>query len=237
MKSVLTKKILETEAVPFESVLEEKGKVYTFLNPVSYLDALKHQELFEMFDGIFVDGSILVSAIRIVYGKKVTRRSCDMTSVGEALLAVSVSKGKSLYYVASKQEEVEKAINMFQEKFPGVNIIGYRNGYFVDEEEMEQETKYITKLNPDFLVVGMGILKQEEFLLRVKAAGYQGIGFTCGGFIHQTAHNEMEYYPAWVDRMNIRFLYRMYKEPHTRRRYLMAGLIFPARYVWERFFG
>ena len=83
----------------------------------------------------------------------------------------------------------------------------------------------------------MGAVMQEKFLLKVKRLGYTGIGFTCGGFIHQTARGEAGYYPAWVDRMNIRFLYRMWKEPHTRKRYIMAGLIFPARFVWERFFG
>lgn len=237
MKSVLTEKILKTEAVPFESVLREKGRVYTFLNPVSYLDALKHQELFGLFDGIFADGSLLVAAIRMCYGVKVTRRSCDMTSVGRELLEVSAQEGKTLYYVASKQEEIERAVAMFREKFVGVRIVGYRNGYFANVNEMDEEASHIVELNPDFLVVGMGALKQEEFLLRVKNAGYQGVGFTCGGFIHQTAHSETDYYPAWIDWLNLRFLYRMYKEPHTRRRYLIAGLVFPARFIWEGFFG
>lgn len=237
MKSVLTEKILKTEAVPFESVLRERGRVYTFLNPVSYLDALKHQELFGLFDGIFADGSLLVAAIRMVYGGKVTRRSCDMTSIGKQLLEISSQTGKSLYCVASKQEEIEMAMKMWKEKFPNANIVGYRNGYFANEKEMDDEIEHIVELNPDYLVVGMGAIKQEEFLLKAKKAGFQGIGFTCGGFIHQTAHCETDYYPAWIDWLNLRFLYRMYKEPHTRRRYLMAGLRFPARFIWERFFG
>lgn len=237
MRSLLTKKILDTEAVPFDSVLEEKGRAYTFLNPVSYLDALEHQELFCQMDGVFADGSLLVAAIRMCYGVKVTRRSCDMTSIGKHLLEESARTGKTLYYVASKQDEVEKAVEMLKGKFPEVQIVGYRNGYFSSEQEMDAEARHITEMNPDFLVVGMGALKQEEFLLRVKKAGYQGIGFTCGGFIHQTAHNETDYYPAWADRTNLRFLYRMWKEPHTRKRYLIAGLVFPARFVWERFFG
>ncbi len=237
MKSLLTKKILDTEQIPFDSVFLEKGKVYTFLNPVSYLDALRHKDLFRTFDGIFADGSLLVAAIRMCYGKKVTRRSCDMTSIGRELLEKSAHEGKTLYYVASKQEEVERAVAMLRQKFEGVQIIGYRNGYFANEEEMKEEAKHIVDLNPDFLVVGMGTVKQENFLLKVQMAGYQGVGFTCGGFVHQTAHNETDYYPEWVDKMNVRFLYRMWKEPHTRKRYLIAGLIFPVRFVWERFFG
>ena len=78
---------------------------------------------------------------------------------------------------------------------------------------------------------------QEQFLLKVKNAGFDGIGFTCGGFIHQTAKDEIDYYPGWVDRMNLRFLYRMYKEKHTRKRYLQAALLFPARFIAERLFG
>jgi len=237
MKSILIQKILDTELLALEDVFSSKGVVYTFLNPVSYLDALKHQELFERFDGIFADGSLLVAAIRLMYGAKVTRRSCDMTSIGRHLLELSAKEGRSLYYVASKQEEIEKAVKMFREKFVGGNIIGFRNGYFADDNEMDEEVRHIVEVNPDFLVVGMGAIKQEEFLLRVKDAGYQGIGFTCGGFIHQTAHNDTNFYPAWVDKMNIRFLYRMWKEPHTRKRYLIAGFVFPIRFVWERFFG
>ena len=78
---------------------------------------------------------------------------------------------------------------------------------------------------------------QEKFLLKVKNAGYPGVGFTCGGFIHQTSKNEIDYYPAWVDKTNLRFVYRMWKEPHTRKRYVMAGLLFPARFIAEKIFG
>ena len=85
--------------------------------------------------------------------------------------------------------------------------------------------------------IGMGILMQEKFLLKVKDMRFQGVGFTCGGFIHQTAKNEIDYYPAWADRLNLRFIYRMYKEPHTRKRYLQAALLFPARFIFERIFG
>ena len=213
------------------------GMVFTFLNPVSYIDALNHKELFKRFDGIFADGSLLVASIKLCYGVKVSRRSFDMTSVGKELLEMSTREGKSIYIVASKQNEVEQAVKIFREKFVGVNVIGYRNGYFTSEEEMEDEAKHITMVNPDFLIVGMGVIKQEEFLLRVKSSGYQGIGFTCGGFIRQTACGDIDYYPGWINRTNLRFLYRMWKEPHTRKRYFMAGLIFPVRFIWERIFG
>lgn len=237
MISILVSKIISTESFSVNQIFENKGKAYTYLNPVSYLTALDNKELFSQLDGIFADGGLLVKAIKMVYGKQVTRRSFDMTSMAPELFAYVAKHGKTIYIVASKREQVEKAVEIFHERYPKVKFAGYRNGYFASESEMDVEAKYIAKLNPDFLIVGMGALMQEKFLLKVKNAGYQGVGFTCGGFIHQTSKNEIDYYPAWVDKTNLRFVYRMWKEPHTRKRYVMAGLLFPARFIAEKIFG
>ncbi len=237
MKSNLVQSICLTEQYSVEQIFERKGKVYTYLNPVSYLTALDHKELFGKMDGIFADGGLLVKAIKMVYGKQVTRRSFDMTSMAPELFAYAEGYGKTVYIVASKQEQVEKAVEIFRERYPKVTFAGYRNGYFASEEDISREARHICEVKPDFLIVGMGALMQERFLLKVKEAGFQGVGFTCGGFIHQTSKNEIDYYPAWVDRTNLRFVYRMWKEPHTRKRYVMAGVLFPARFIAERIFG
>lgn len=237
MKSILVSKIIQTEKETNCSFLNKKGNIYTFLNPVSYLTALKNKDIFTQFDGIFADGSILVLAIQLLYRKKVTRRSFDMTSIAPELLQYAEDNNKSIYIVASKQEQVEKAIKIFKERYPGLIIAGYRNGYFSSEKEKEEEVKNIIAKNPSFVIVGMGALIQEHFLIKIKQEGYKGIGFTCGGFIHQTAKNEIDYYPTWVDKMNLRFIYRMYKEKHTRKRYLQAAFLFPIKFMFEKLFG
>ena len=237
MTSLLVNKLLSTEKSSVHQIFETKGKVYTYLNPVSYLTALDNKELFDKLDGIFADGGLLVKAIKMVYGKQVTRRSFDMTSMAPELFSYAEHYGKTIYIVASKQEQVEAAVKIFRERYPKVMFAGYRNGYFASEDDMDGEAKHIAAVNPDFLIVGMGTLMQEKFLLKVKKAGFQGVGFTCGGFIHQTSKNEIDYYPAWVDKTNLRFVYRMWKEPHTRKRYLKAGLLFPTRFVLEKIFG
>lgn len=237
MFSPLVQKILATETLSLGEVFTKRGRVYTFLNPVSYLSALDEKAMFAHFDGIFADGSILVAAIKTVYGRSVTRRSFDMTSLAPELLSYAETHNKSVYIVASRQDQVEKAVGIFMERYPKLDVVGYRNGYFASESEMDKEAERIAALDPDFLIVGMGIVMQERFLLKVHENGYQGIGFTCGGFIHQTAKNEIDYYPAWADKLNLRFAYRMYKEKHTRKRYLQAAFLFPARFICERFFG
>lgn len=237
--SSLVRRILITDTVNAsnKALFERMGQVYTFLNPVSYLTALDNKELFSEMDGLFADGSLLAKAIKLVYGKEVTRRSFDMTSIAPDLFEYASKNGCSVYIVASKQEQVEKAVKIFKKRYPQLVFAGYRNGYFSSEAEMDYEAKRIAGLNPNFLIVGMGALMQEKFLIKAKEAGYQGIGFTCGGFIHQTSKDEINYYPAWVDKTNMRFMYRMWKEPHTRKRYLMAGLLFPVRFIAERVFG
>lgn len=232
--SLLINKIITTNDV-IQDIFNLKGRIYTFLNPVSYLTALDNKTLFKQFDGIFADGSILVMAIKVLYGKSITRRSFDMTSLAPQLLNYAEQNRKTIYIVASKQEQVEKAVDIFKERYPNLQISGYRNGYFTSDSEMDKEAKYITEINPDFLIVGMGALMQEQFLLKVKIAGFKGIGFTCGGFIHQTSKDEIEYYPVWADRLNLRFVYRMYKEKHTRKRYIQAAFLFPIRFTIERF--
>lgn len=236
MASTLVKNIISTEKQTINQFLSKSGKIYTFLNPVSYLTALDNKKLFEQFDGIFADGSILVAAIKLLYGKSITRRSFDMTSLAPQLLSYAEQNKKTIYIVASKQEQVEKAVGIFKERYPNLQISGYRNGYFTSDSEMDKEAKYITEINPDFLIVGMGALMQERFLIKAKLNGFQGIGFTCGGFIHQTSKDEIEYYPVWADKLNLRFIYRMYKEKHTRKRYIQAAFLFPIRFTLERFF-
>lgn len=237
MKPTLVNQILQTEQWMLSELFETKNRIYTFLNPVSYLTALENRPLFEKFDGIFADGSLLVSAISLLYAKRVTRRSFDMTSLAPELLNHLIENHKTLYIVASGQEQVECAAKIFREQYPELRIAGFRNGYFSSDAEMDREAYHIVALNPDFLIVGMGALMQEKFLLKVKERGYQGIGFTCGGFIHQTAKSQIHYYPEWIDKMNLRFVYRMYKEKHTRKRYVQAAFLFPARFIWERIFG
>ena len=233
--SPLINNLLSTGKFSVEELLKKGKGIYTFLNPVSYLEALKNKNLFSAFDGIYADGGLLVKAIKISYGVTVKRRSFDMTSLAPIVFSYAAKTGKSVAIVATKQEMVEKAVSNLEMSFQGLKICYYRNGYFKDEQEIDDEAQKIVSLQSGILIVGMGIIKQEQFLLKVRDAGYQGIGFTCGGFIHQTALDKAEYYPDWVDKYGLRFLYRMYKEPHTRKRYAKAAFVFPMKFMWEKF--
>ncbi|MBR6104162.1 MAG: WecB/TagA/CpsF family glycosyltransferase [Paludibacteraceae bacterium] len=234
MHSPIVDKLLKTNKLSLGEIFTKTGRVYSFLNPVSYLEALKNKNLFLSLDGLFSDGSILVFFINLFYLSRITRRSFDMTSLAAETFNYAVNNNKSVYFIGSRQEQVESAVQIFKSSYPQLNVVGYRNGYLKSEEEQIAEAKHICELNPDFLIVGLGIVRQEKFLLLVKDMGFRGVGLSCGGFLHQTAENKINYYPKWIDKLNVRFLYRMIVEKHTRKRYLKAAFVFPVKFIKER---
>ncbi len=227
-------KIISSESLDNELIFSTPGKFYTFLNPVSYLTAVKHKELFVDFDGIFADGAMLVRAIGLFYRKKISRRSLDMTSMAQDLFTYANVNRKSVCIVATTQEMLEGTLAVFRAQYPDIEWRGCRNGYFSGIGEMREAASRIAEENADFLLIGMGVGLQEKFLLMCKEAGYKGIGFTCGGFIHQVSETNSNYYNGWIDKYNLRFLYRFWKEPHTRRRYIHAFFVFPFVFLKER---
>lgn len=235
IQSPLISKIVQTDRWRKEEMFMNKGRIYTFLNPVSYLFALKNLDVFAAFDGMYSDGSLLVAAIRVLYHKKIWRQSFDMTSLAPKLFNFADKNSCSVCIVASKQEKLDIGIVKLSKLYPKIKWSLCRNGYFETEDEKNLYIDKIVKSQPYFLIVGMGCGKQEEFLLECKKKGYSGIGFTCGGFIHQFADNQyIQYYPKWIDKWNIRFIYRFLKERHTRKRYIIAAFVFPYSFTKEK---
>lgn len=198
--------------------LYKKDSIITFLNPFSYLFFRKNTKLFQNFDLILIDGISLVVLCKIITSK-VIRYSFDMTSIAPIVFNYCISNKKNIYFIGSREKTINNFIGVIEEGFPGLDIVGFRNGYFKNNSERESVIKQISQVNPDMIIVGMGTPYQEEFLIDLKKVGWQGTGYTCGGFIHQTALG-LIYYPYFINKFNLRWLYRIYKEPKLLKRYL-----------------
>ncbi|MCP4520538.1 MAG: WecB/TagA/CpsF family glycosyltransferase [Cytophagales bacterium] len=207
------------------------AKNHTFLNPYSYLLARKEQDLFAKFDYIHIDGIALVIFLKLV-GVKTVRRSFDMTSMAPLLFKHCEEKAKTIYFIGAKDEEVENSVTTFQESYPQMKIAGCRNGYLNKEGEWDKAINEIIEKNPDFVVVGMGTPIQEKFLIDLQKKGFKGSGFTCGGFLHQS-QDDIDYYPAFFDKFNLRWLYRMIDEPKLIKRYGIDYPFFVLCFVWD----
>ncbi|HBE9181896.1 TPA: WecB/TagA/CpsF family glycosyltransferase [Serratia fonticola] len=229
-------KIIETAEVDIIDLLKGGDGIYTFLNPVSYLVARRNKSVYHRFNGLFSDGSLLSIFIRLFYRRKVKRYSFDMTSCAPIVFDYAIKNSKSIYLIGSDAISIENAVSLLLYKYPSIIIRGHRNGFFCSENERISVANEIIMLNPDIVIVGMGAITQENFLLTLRDQGFSKIGFTCGGFFHQLNEHGVDYYPKWVNKFNLRFIYRMLKERHTRKRYLTAGLLFPVLFFYDRFF-
>ncbi len=154
-----------------------------------------------------------------------------MTSIATSLFQYSISEKKTIYLIGATTVQIERTVEILQNRFPELQIAGYRNGFFSSENEIQKTCKEIIRLKPDYVIAGMGTPLQEMFLLQLKGCCYKGIGFTCGSFISQLSMRGVAYYPKWTNKYNLRFLYRFYKEKHTRKRYLKAVFLFPFYFI------
>lgn len=213
--------LLESKINPGDTFWD--NGITAYLNPFSYLFYRKNSEVFVQFDNIAIDGQLLVVLLNMFVNsnqKKTKRFSFDMTSIAPLVFRKCVEEKKSILFIGSTQDNIVGFVNQISRKYTTLNIMGYRNGYFDSEEEKDLHIKEIIAQKPDFVIVGMGSPYQELFLLKLKIAGFQGVGHTCGGFMHQTAKS-FDYYPIWTDKLHLRWAYRIWDEPVLFRRYFV----------------
>lgn len=212
--------------------INSSNTLTTFLNPVSYLKARKHLEYYEQFDCLLADGWLFVAALRVV-GITTQRHSFDMTSLAPIVFQNAIAEKKSVYFLGAKPTEIADFIEVIKNHFPNLNILGYRDGYFRSIEERNFTLQYLQDLAPDVVIAGLGAPLQEQFLIDLQKTGWNGCGYTCGGFIHQTSE-KLNYYPNWVNKLHLRMPYRFFKEPHFRKRipdYFKFLILFTYDYI------
>lgn len=205
----------------FTNFLELEGKSVSFVNPYSYWVLKKQNFDFNTIDFWYSDGVLMCWLLRI-FNVRVQRFSFDFTSLAGKVFDWCRDDGKPLCVVGSDSKSVASFVDHLKVMF-NISDISFRNGYF-SKEEYDQFLGALATENPAVVIVGMGTPKQEQFLIDLRTMGWTGVGFTCGGFIHQTSMGKGTYYPRLIDKWNLRFLYRMYKEPNTIKRYF---LIYP----------
>lgn len=210
----------------------KKGTINTCVNPYSYHIARRHGYVYDKMDGLYVDGMLMTTLINLFWKKKIRRLSFDMTGMAVDLFERLNSNGETIYFIGSKQDDLEASVNHIQSSYPGMHVAGYRNGYFSNEAERQDVINKIVALNPDFVIIGMGSPLQEKFAIDLKDSGYKGIAFTCGGFLHQTSKG-IHYYPHWVNRFNLRAIYRIFHERGLLGRLYNVVLEFPILFTWD----
>lgn len=204
--------------------LLDANQAYSFINFASI------GSVFEQNPGTityFCDGMLMSTFMSRVTGRTIGRVSFDFTSIADRVLSGAEQLGKRVYFVGARQAELDLFILKIRSLYPQLVIAGYHHGYF-NAEQAEGIRADICRSEADILIVGLGAGLQEQFEQDALQAGFRGVAFTCGGFIRQEALATRQYYPALINRLHLRAFYRMYREPHTIKRYLID---YPSNFV------
>ena len=216
-----------------KNTVEKKEKLVTFINPYSYLQARKDIELFSAFDKVHIDGILLVKFLRYFGIVKVKRKSFDMTSLAGSVFSCVEEHRQRIFFIGSKKGVIDQSVSVIKKTYLSIDVCGYRDGYFDSEEEREETLKMIKDLDPDIVVCGMGTGIQELFLFDLRQLNWHGTGYTCGGFLHQSSSGTLHYYPKWIDKYNLRWAYRIYREPKLFKRYTVDYMKFAFIFTYD----
>jgi exopolysaccharide biosynthesis WecB/TagA/CpsF family protein len=196
------------------------ARLCTFLNPYSYLMLRAHSQVLDKFDVIGVDGISLCFFLRWAGVCDTPRLSFDMTSVAIDVFRYAEATNRRVFMVGSTRRCLDIATQHITQRFPRIRFCGTSHG-FLDKAAEQTLIAEILHADADIVICGMGAVRQEQFLGALMASGWQGQGYSCGGFIHQIAKGKLDYYPNWINRFNLRWFFRMLDEPKLVKRYLI----------------
>lgn len=196
---------------------ELKKGIHSFVNPYSMLLLKNNETIVNNIDFWHVDGISLVNKMNSFLVKPIRRFSFDDTSLAPIVFEFAKKNQLKIGIIGTEEVFIHNAIRNIENKYKIV-VDYFRNGYFQNENEKHTCYERIIFLKLDLIICGMGTPHQEEFLIGLRNAGWDGYGFTCGGYLHQVAQKE-NYYPYIFDKLNIRWLYRIIDEPRLMKRY------------------
>lgn len=137
-----------------------------------------------------------------------------------------VNSSGRLFIFGATASSNEKAVDALRRKLENWTISGV-DGYVGDEVAV----KAITDFKPDLVIVGLGMPRQEHFLLsnfdRLPAATYA----TVGGAIDYVG-GSARLAPRWLGSLGLEWLWRLLNEPRRlAHRYLIEPLLLLRRVV------
>lgn len=125
------------------------------------------REFYRQTDSVFIDGMGLVCAGRML-GLPLARenRITYVDWVGP-LMALAQDRGWRIFYLGSAPGVVERGADALRARYPSLRI-QVRDGYFDADPASAENQAVLDRINeysPDILMVGMGMPRQEEWIL------------------------------------------------------------------------
>ena len=141
------------------------------------------------------------------------------------LVALSERKGYKIYLFGAKEEVVTKVKKIFEEKYPRLQIAGYRNGYFTKDDELEI-VKNMSESGADIMFVAFSSPKKEywvnQYIHQLNIPFVMGVG---GSF--DVVAGVTDRAPKWMQNHGLAWFYRFIQEPRRMwKRYIIGNIKF-----------
>ncbi|MFT7558355.1 MAG: N-acetylglucosaminyldiphosphoundecaprenol N-acetyl-beta-D-mannosaminyltransferase [Flavobacteriales bacterium] len=171
---------------------------------------------------------LLNDGIGIKIGAK--RKSIELkenmngTDLIPKLLSSCANANKKAFLLGASDDVILKAREHFQLQNPSLDIAGTHSGFFDDDQRI---CAMINNSQADFLVIGMGVPRQELWLEENKHRLSTIKLAVAGGAIFDFSAGEVSRAPQWVQSMGLEWLYRFTQEPQRLfKRYFIGNIAF-----------
>ena len=160
-------------------------------------------------DLISADGISIVWASKFL-GNKIKERVTGIDLFSK-LLEIADQKMYRVFLFGAEEDIVKEAVKKIKQKYNGLIIAGYGNGFFKEEEEIEIINK-INKSESHIIFVGISTPKKEYFLNKYKNELEVPFCMGVGGSFDITA-GKYKRAPKWMQKNGIEWIYRLFQEP------------------------
>ena len=138
--------------------------------------------------------------------------------LAQELLRCAPAEGRCVYFFGSAPGVAEKAKAKAEQLYPGIEIVGVRNGFFSPADNAAIIAE-IRAARPDLLLVALGVPKQEKWIAAHLAALDVPVAIGVGGTLDVMA-GVMKRAPYWMQRAKLEWLFRGLMQPKRAGRLL-----------------
>jgi exopolysaccharide biosynthesis WecB/TagA/CpsF family protein len=134
-------------------------------------------------------------------------------------------RGRNVALWGTREPFIGQASARCEAEF-GVRVVSMENGF----EDFDHYVRIARQTQPDLIVLGMGMPKQEELARELSAAMSPMPLIVCGGAILDFLGGKVPRAPKWVRDLGAEWCYRLYREPRRLcRRYMLGNPAFVAK--------
>lgn len=191
-------------------------------NPEIVMLAKQNKQMEEVMldaDLVVPDGIGVVIASKILKGEVLPERVAGFDMV-QNTMKQAASKGYKYYFFGSKPQVAQMAVENMRKKYPGIQIVGCRDGYF-KEEDIPSIIEDINASQANILLVALGAPKQELWINTYKdQLTNVRVAIGVGGSLDGMA-GTVKRAPVFFQKAGLEWFYRLVSQPTRAKRMLV----------------